>query len=41
MNDESGNTESKIVKESEEEHLLICKGLGKPVNMKNELGKRN
>ena len=40
INDDLGNTESKIVKESEELHLRIRKEVGKPVNIKNELGKR-
>ena len=39
INDESGNAESKIIKESEELHRRIRKDVGKPVNMKKELGK--
>ena len=40
INDDKGNTEKKIVKESEELHLRIHAKQGKPINMKKELGKR-
>ena len=39
LNDDSGNTESKIVKESEELFLRLKEKVGKPVDVKKELGK--
>ena len=39
INDDIRNTERKIVNESKELHLKIRKEVGKPVNIKNELGK--
>ena len=40
LNDNNGNVESKIVRESEEMHLRICKEEGEPVDIKKELGKK-
>ena len=40
INDDKGNTERKIVKESEELHLRIHAEQGKPINTKKELGKK-
>lgn len=37
INDDSGNTERKIEKESEELHLRIYAKQGRPINMKKEL----
>lgn len=40
INDDRGNTESKIITESHELHKRIRKKEGKPVNTKKELGKK-
>ena len=40
INDDSGNTERKIEKESEELHLRIHAKQGRSINMKKELGKK-
>lgn len=41
LNDDNGNVESKILRESEEMNLRICKNEGDPVDIRKELGKKN
>lgn len=40
INDDSGNTERKIEKESEELHLRIYAKQGRPINMKKKLSQK-
>ena len=41
LNDDNGNVESKILRESEAMNLRICKNEGDPIDIRKELRKKN